>query len=1013
MPQDKVGDFSRFTPKDMLSHTLKSVHKPSDEFCLADEQHALSQIQDAKEEYRRKRDAKRTALDAAKKELDSMRAELDRMQRRDKKLKLLEEYGVRLLTVEIEELEAKFNEKEAAVKEKEEQLKIEKGKITPLEDVNRDLLRQQQVRDKTADAAKNKQGLIDESLRGKKDTIATCDVDVDDASNQLLLLARTRATKERERETALQRVAEVEREEAMARALIPNLNIELARCKEEGYEINDRKNAIDDRNAELQQKQNVIRDEILGLNRDMGGLQDFKQNYRTKLLNSPNLMMRQAVQALDWIEQNRGRLRGEVLGPVAMFCDVEDPACAAMLEKAIPQNKLMGFVCDNDQDRNLLKHELRVRQKLAIDIFTMKRINVDNRRSYSEQQLQQLGMKGYLCDQIQCPDIIRSMFYCFHGLHQILWGRGVDNLSHEQQVRMCQQEGSFKLYIHEVTERARSAQQGMSIIEYKGKRSRNPHAPPSTSSIAIRTTDRYLCNQAGGEDVAVRRAALEHNLTDAKQRLKQVEADVATQINLSRQLNEESRLNRVRQSDLSAALKQPDALKRQLDTARANLTRIEKDLAASSNRDKKVATYRESIRALLGAVKDAVTVAEKSTAQRVDRLVALSVQDELRDAIRGNTDALRDAKRGVQEITRELAHAEKVREDAYRRFGMKEAELNAIIANSGLTVDEYGEQVFAHINERCPENTVAEIIARIDALNDEINKIADNPQLQQRFEEVTVTAQRLEAELGLAVAELENAEESLGERSKRWSDTVERIADKLHAKFSAFMEDLQLGGSVELKKIGKFDDYELQLSVRFRDGQDLCPLDGSKHSGGERAVSTVMFLMALQGMTTSPFRVVDEINQGMDESNERLVFDRVVKSCCGVANKSQYFLVTPKLLQGLGAMNNEDVTVLLVWNGPGTTKKWTFSQVLQKLSQGEYTGASEVTMDDFEVINHSAAKPSSSARGTATAKAATGARQKRRIVESEDEEEHSEVEADSPVVASKRARLVSVKKQKD
>ena len=37
--------------------------------------------------------------------------------------------------------------------------------------------------------------------------------------------------------------------------------------------------------------------------------------------------------------------------------------------------------------------------------------------------------------------------------------------------------------------------------------------------------------------------------------------------------------------------------------------------------------------------------------------------------------------------------------------------------------------------------------------------------------------------------------------------------------------------------------------------------------------------------------------------------------------------VTPKLLQGLGAMNNEDVTILLVWNGPGTNTKWTFGQV--------------------------------------------------------------------------------------
>ena len=50
----------------------------------------------------------------------------------------------------------------------------------------------------------------------------------------------------------------------------------------------------------------------------------------------------------------------------------------------------------------------------------------------------------------------------------------------------------------------------------------------------------------------------------------------------------------------------------------------------------------------------------------------------------------------------------------------------------------------------------------------------------------------------------------------------------------------------------------------------------------------------------------------MDERNERLVFDQIVQSCCssvaGAADnepvlklkeKPQYFLVSPKLLQGL------------------------------------------------------------------------------------------------------------------
>jgi|TARA_R110002003_G_scaffold41_19_gene2984 chromosome segregation ATPase len=56
--------------------------------------------------------------------------------------------------------------------------------------------------------------------------------------------------------------------------------------------------------------------------------------------------------------------------------------------------------------------------------------------------------------------------------------------------------------------------------------------------------------------------------------------------------------------------------------------------------------------------------------------------------------------------------------------------------------------------------------------------------------------------------------------------------------------------------------------------------------------------MALQDFAQSPFRVVDEINQGMDLRNERMVYGRMVDIACQ-ERTSQYFLVTPKLLTGL------------------------------------------------------------------------------------------------------------------
>ena len=70
--------------------------------------------------------------------------------------------------------------------------------------------------------------------------------------------------------------------------------------------------------------------------------------------------------------------------------------------------------------------------------------------------------------------------------------------------------------------------------------------------------------------------------------------------------------------------------------------------------------------------------------------------------------------------------------------------------------------------------------------------------------------------------------------------------------------------------------------------------------------------MPLQNVTRCPFRVVDEINQGMDPVNERKVFSQLVEAACQ-PETPQCFLLTPKLLPNL--TYNEHVTLLEIYNG--------------------------------------------------------------------------------------------------
>eukprot|EP00960_Hanusia_phi_P066058 766298-Hanusia_phi.AAC.1 len=103
-------------------------------------------------------------------------------------------------------------------------------------------------------------------------------------------------------------------------------------------------------------------------------------------------------------------------------------------------------------------------------------------------------------------------------------------------------------------------------------------------------------------------------------------------------------------------------------------------------------------------------------------------------------------------------------------------------------------------------------------------------------------------------------------------EMVERINDC----FSDSFERMGNVGEVKLNEAKNqwdeddFANYSISIMVKFREEQELLPLDGRVQSGGETSLSTMLFLLSLQQITRCPFRVVDEINQGMDIHYEKV-----------------------------------------------------------------------------------------------------------------------------------------------
>jgi len=235
-------------------------------------------------------------------------------------------------------------------------------------------------------------------------------------------------------------------------------------------------------------------------------------------------------------------------------------------------------------------------------------------------------------------------------------------------------------------------------------------------------------------------------------------------------------------------------------------------------------------------------------------------------------------------------------------------------------VDMLGGELAGKTPEEC-QDMYEEAMQRADS-------IYDNPEVIAQYKALVNQVAAREKELAEHSGTCNSGQRKVNELAKKWTDRLEPLVFKLHLRFAEYMRQMGCEGEVTLAK--EPDDYErwgLVLRVRFREGTTLQPLQAKVQSGGERSVSTILFLMGLQSTVASPFRAVDEINQGMDERNERLVFSRIVANSANV----QYFMVTPKLLPGLTAMEMEHVTVLFVFNAPELLPfdKWSVKSFLE------------------------------------------------------------------------------------
>lgn len=388
--------------------------------------------------------------------------------------------------------------------------------------------------------------------------------------------------------------------------------------------------------------------------------------------------------------------------------------------------------------------------------------------------------------------------------------------------------------------------------------------------------------------------------------------------------------------NVSNEINQKQTLQEQINQKTRQLQSHERDAVDVDQLNRKAQSeIKEALRRRLGLIKEHF---KKSFEQRKicrQRAICFLKQEQAKKVL----DA---TKKKHSEATETLRREERELQDARASVNDIKAQANMLRAKAINICGMRGNEVrvspqLQEIFDKLPQD-VEEIDAQIFELNAQIDCIAAvDPAKVAEFESRKIKIAKMQEKLNNRKDEFEHQKAKMREVEASWRPQLDGLIAKIDRFFSSFMSHLGCAGEVDLHvpevNAEDFALYGIRIKVKFRSSEALRELTAHHQSGGERAVSTVLYMMSLQELTSCPFRCVDEINQGMDPVNERKIFKLVVDTACNSQSKSQYFLLTPKLLANMiDECDASRMTVLTIYNGSGMLnhKEWNLKKFARR-----------------------------------------------------------------------------------
>ncbi|KAF2462973.1 P-loop containing nucleoside triphosphate hydrolase protein [Lindgomyces ingoldianus] len=589
-----------------------------------------------------------------------------------------------------------------------------------------------------------------------------------------------------------------------------------------------------------------------------------------------------AAKAWAWIEQNRESLslKGEVCGPPILTCSVTDPSFADAVETCMAPADLTAITCTNASDHRLLSN--KVFGDLGLHNVSIRQVPQPlsfYRSSLNQEELTRLGFRDWMINLVQGPDPVLAML-CESARFQRT-AFTPHPLTDEQFNAASNSQVSFWIAGTQRYAIARRREYGASSIKVTGlRRSQNFTDQPVDAEEKRRLDD------------AIREIRIElQELKSQFDILKQEQQKLAGEIDQAKLEKEEIESEKKAKMEARVAWEQ---LPHKKALKEDELEGIKKLMAETRSRLLEIVAKSEEATLKVAALTLDYSKAVASLRQAHESLFEAEIRsiegasevDSLKTENADVTRALEEKKAAVQQL-----HDEHKRlRHQYNRIAPKlQEEVNALSNEERAIVLEFSEQA----NLEALDNEVEAVNARLLLMAD------GNPNAVKAYQDREQQIETCQENIDALTAEINSTKEKITTIRSKWEPELDRLVEKISDGFSHNFQKIGCAGQVSVNKDEEeFEAWSIQIQVRFRENESLSILTSQRQSGGERSVSTIFYLMALQDLARSPFRVVDEINQGMDPRNERMVHERMVDIACR-ERTSQYFLITPKLLNDL------------------------------------------------------------------------------------------------------------------